>query len=134
MDGDELHILYMGVMPLTPGCVLWLLCCMCLPNTPCQNMQRVWAAICDYYYRNQVATRFSNISLTLAQDRPVCWAPDEVLRRIDVVLLQGGIEGEVLGIVRRCALVGRGPEQHEAALGHRQRQGGHRQREENPPS
>ena len=72
VEPDELHILYLGVVPLTLGSVLWLLCYKCLPGTPESNMAEVWKVINSYYCSHPGRTEYSNLSLRsfVDQEKP----------------------------------------------------------------
>ena len=63
LEPDELHILYLGTMPVMIGSVLHLLCYRCLPRSPSENMDLVWSLISEYYSSQRVSTQFSSLSL-----------------------------------------------------------------------
>jgi hypothetical protein len=45
LEPYPLHILWLGVVPLMLGNVLWVLCYLSLPDDPQSNLRRVWAII-----------------------------------------------------------------------------------------
>ena len=63
LEPDELHVLYLGTLPILLGSVLWLLCYRCLLGSPEDNLLRVWSIISKYYRENQVSTQFSGLTL-----------------------------------------------------------------------
>ena len=63
IEVDELHVLYLGTIPMTLGSVRWTLCYNGLVGAPANNVGKVWAHVCHYYSTHKVETRFSSLSL-----------------------------------------------------------------------
>ena len=63
VDPDELHLLHLGTTPRLLGSIFYILCYMCMPGTPQQNLDQLWNRICIFYKRHGTETQFSNISL-----------------------------------------------------------------------
>jgi len=69
IEGDELHIVFLGVVQCTLGSVLWLLCHRCLPGRPADNLAEVWAFIADFYRSHHTSTQVSNLRLSQFEPR-----------------------------------------------------------------
>ena len=63
LEPDELHVLYLGTLPLLLGSVLWLLCYQSQPLPAEECMSQVWAHISKTYSDRCVKTQFSALSL-----------------------------------------------------------------------
>ena len=68
LEPGELHVLYLGTLPLLLGSVLWLLCYRCSPTPPAETMEKIWAHITKYYSAHGTNTQFSALALNSCID------------------------------------------------------------------
>ena len=60
IEGDELHINFLGVSQYTLGSVLSKLIFVILPGNPEENAEELWAMVCDFYRRNATDNQYNN--------------------------------------------------------------------------
>jgi hypothetical protein len=63
VEGDEMHIIHLGVTQVALGSVLHLLAYEVLPRTPAQNIEAVWHEVCMEYRASGIDAQFSNLGL-----------------------------------------------------------------------
>ena len=64
IDGDELHIMYIGVCQYLLGSVLWLLVFVILGDTPAVNMKKVWRQIQIEYSRQGSPSQYTGLRIS----------------------------------------------------------------------
>ena len=64
LELDELHIMYIGTLQYMIGSVLHILAFDKMPESPAENIQKVWLHIVGFYRDSAVATRYSHLSLS----------------------------------------------------------------------
>ena len=63
VEPDELHVVFLGTSMHLLGSVLWLLVYRLLPNSPADNMNRIWSDIAELYRERRTPAQYSNIEL-----------------------------------------------------------------------
>lgn len=64
LEPDELHVMHLGTSSWMAGSILWVLCYLCLPSTPEENMKNIWKVIVDTYRTSDAKTQYSNLTLS----------------------------------------------------------------------
>lgn len=63
LEVDELHVMHLGTTMYMLGAVLYTLCFYVLESSPEENMQSIWAKICDFYTNHKILTQYSNLEI-----------------------------------------------------------------------
>jgi hypothetical protein len=64
LECDELHVLHLGVCQYFLGSMLWLLCFRQLPDSPAENMAKVWTQLLVYYKEFGLKDQFSSLAIS----------------------------------------------------------------------
>jgi hypothetical protein len=68
VEGDELHLLHLGLLQWMLGSVLWTMCYIVMPKIPSENIKQVWAWVSEYYSSNGSPCQYSNLGLSSFTD------------------------------------------------------------------
>ena len=70
VEPDELHVLYLGVVPYLLGSVLWLLVYRLAPpgQAAQSRMEAIWHQVTAHYHENQTSCQLSNLTLSMWHD------------------------------------------------------------------
>ena len=63
LEGDELHLKFLGTSQYFNGSVLAILIYNVMPGDASANMSDLWAMICHFYKTHSVDCQFNNLSL-----------------------------------------------------------------------